>query len=115
MSAEANDQILLDDKTEERVDVVNLSTSNIANAFETRLNAAIMGTGNLVTIFAGENLARSFIADDLFDVVDSLAVLAVGDVISERRSNGATTTYRHVLSIIHNAHAQSKNTYSSRH
>jgi len=94
-----NEKSVVDNKTEEGVDVVDLSTPNFANTFEARLNAAIMGARNLVAILAGENLARSFITEDLFDFVDSLAVLAVGDVISERRSNGATTTYRHVLSI----------------
>jgi len=67
------------------------STSGFVDTVEARLNAAIVGTGNVVTVLAGENLARS-IAGDLLNVRDSLAVLAVGDVIAERRSNSATTT-----------------------
>lgn len=94
-----NEKLLLDNESEERVDVIDLYTSNLANSVETKLNAAIMGTGNLVTVLAGENLARA-IAEDLFNVRDSLAVLAIGDIISERRSNSAATTYRHIVSII---------------
>ena len=71
--------------------VVDFYTSNLASALETGLDAFIMGTGNLVTILAGENLARP-IALNFVNVRDRLAVLAVGDVISKRRSNHATTT-----------------------
>jgi len=86
-----DEKIVPDNKTEKRVDVVDKSTSSFANTLETRLNATILGTGNLVAMLAGENLARP-IAADPFDVGDSPAVLAVGDVISERRSNSATAT-----------------------
>jgi hypothetical protein len=87
-----NEKLMLDNETEERVDVVDFYISNLANTLETRLNAAILGRGNIVTLLAGNNFARSSIAFDLQNVRDSFAVLAVCDVIPERRSNDATTT-----------------------
>lgn len=58
-----------------------------------------MGTGDLGTGFAGENLASSVIATNFFGIRDSLAVLSVDNVIPEGRSSGATTTYGPALNI----------------
>jgi hypothetical protein len=76
----------------------DLHTSTLANTVETRVNATIAGRGNPETRLAGEDLASSVIAEDRIDVRDILAVLAVGDVTPERRSNGATTTCNLILS-----------------
>jgi len=64
----------------------------LADAIETGLSAAIVGTGDREIVLAGDNRASALIADDLVDVGDSLAVHAIGDVISKGRSNHATTT-----------------------
>ena len=56
-----------------------------------RINATIAGSGDLETRLAGDNLAGSIIAEGVTDIEDPPAVLAIGDVTPERRSNGATT------------------------
>ena len=86
-------------------------TSKLAN---TRLDATIVGTGDLETGFAGEmNLASSVIASSFVGIRDSLAVLSVVNVIPERRSNGATTTYGPTLNIpLHTARRKLPTTLS---
>jgi len=57
-----------------------------------RFKATIAGSSDLKAGLAGENLASPVIAEDFINVWNALAVLAIGDVTPERRSNGATTT-----------------------
>jgi len=68
-------------------------------AAATRLNALVIGSGDLETTLAGANLAGSVIADHVIDVGDVLATLAVG-VTPERRCNSATPTHLGVASDI---------------
>ena len=90
----------------------DLYTSGLAAA-ETGVDATIVGSGNLESILAGENLTNSVVADGVIDVGDVLAVLAPG-CATERRSNGTTTTCNRVLSIAVRT-ARKEDTYSSRH
>jgi len=63
-----------------------------SNTIETAFNATVTSGGDFEISLARLDLAGSVIAKDIVDVGDSLAVLAVGGVVPERRSNGATTT-----------------------
>lgn len=74
-------------------------TSGFASAMETRFDATIAGSGNLETRLARENLASSVVAENSVDVRDTLAILAIGDVTPERRTNDATTAYGPTVSI----------------
>jgi len=68
------------------------AAANFASAAATRLNALIVGRGDLETVLAGENLANPILAGDVVDVGYILATLAAG-VTSERRSDSTTTTH----------------------
>ena len=81
-------------------------------AAETRINATIVGSGDLETILAGENLANSVIANGIIDVGDVLAVLATGGA-TERRSDSTTATYNQTLSITVRV-VRGEDTYNSR-
>ena len=90
-----NEKPLRGDEVEESVDVAGVaamdgSTSGLAAA-ETRINTTIVGSRDLESILAGEDLASSVIADDIINVGDVLAVLATSGA-TERRSNSTTTT-----------------------
>ena len=99
-----NQKVLANKLAEYFID--DLYTSGLAAA-ETGVNATIVGSGDLETILAGENLASSVVADDVLDVGNVLAVLATGGA-TERRSNSTTTTYNPALSIVLRA-ARGKN------
>ena len=105
---EDSDQLLLSDDDNESLDeevLLNEEVQNFIDGFqtpnliETKIDASIVGMGDLETMLAGQNLASSVVAEDFFDVRDSLAVFAIGNVTPERRSNSASTTYGPVLSI----------------
>jgi hypothetical protein len=68
-------------------------SSSFTNTIETAFNATVTSGGDVEITLARLDLAGPIIAKDLVDVGDSLAVLAVGGVVPERRSNRATTTY----------------------
>jgi hypothetical protein len=80
----------------------NFHTPRLPNAIGTRFNADIACVGDLEASLAGENLASSLTANYVFDVRDSLAVLAVGNVVpgSLEGCNGATATYSIAFSIV---------------
>ena len=71
--------------------VDDIHSASLADAIERALNAAVASGRNVETVLAREDLASS-IATDAVDVGDILAVLAVRDVVSERRGNSATAT-----------------------
>ena len=71
--------------------VDDIHTASLADAIKRALNAAVASGRNVETVLAREDLASS-IAADAVDVRDILAVLAVRDVVSQRRGNSATAT-----------------------
>lgn len=75
----------------------NFCTSSFTDTIERASNATFASGRGVKTILTREDLAISAIAKDSVDVGDSLAVPAVSNVIPERRSNGATTTYSPAL------------------
>lgn len=83
-------KVLANDKVQNVID--DIPTANSAEAVEMRLDATIFRLGDRETVLAGDNLASSLLALDLVDVRESVAVLAVGDVIPKGRSNSATAT-----------------------
>ena len=104
-----NEEIVLVDEDEERVDIGDVTasqpsvdivcTSSLANTAGSILDAGVVGRGGLETLLAGANFTSLIFAGDLVDVSDSLAVLAICWVDPGRRSNGATTAYSSVLNI----------------
>ena len=90
-----NEKVVSDDEVEDVIDksaiISSIRTSSHSDAIELNFNASIKGGGGLEIILAGDNLADSSIALDVFDMGDILAVLAVGTTVPV--SNGAATTY----------------------